>query len=215
MGGLQTLWKRANLSLYLTALPPSGAWQHSNYCSLFFLASLACINCLLPLGLELGNSLSKDTCAQSQVLPMWQLTHLMFYPPPSSFLPLNASTLKDSFDASSSLSLKTNHQLTLLLPSKYLFCSIYLPGPVIEWKEHGMCVSRMSAQIPAFPPAGLVKLSVSSSPSSSLNSSTSILFITWTAWWSSQDPPARGAVYTLPVPLPTLSPQVSCSQLPT
>lgn len=37
----------------------------------------------------------------------------------------------------------------------------------------------------------------------------------WTAWPSSQDPPAGGPVCTLPAQLPTLFSQARCSQLPT
>lgn len=147
--------------LYLTALPPS--------------RGLAAFQLLLSLFSGIISLHQLPSSSRTRIGELPQQTHLcpisgsanVTVGPPSPPPSLNASTLKVSFDASSSLSPKTNHQLTLLFPSKYLFCFIYLLGPVREWKEYGMCVPRISAQILDFPPAGLVRLRASSSPSSS------------------------------------------------
>lgn len=193
--------------LYLTALPPSRGLAVFQLLlslsrALSLLASLAYINCLLPLGLELGNSLNKHTCAQSQVLPVLQLAHL---PPPPS---LNASTLKVSFDASSSLSPKTNHQLTLLFPSKYLIYFIYLLGPVREriWNvcSKDLCSNtRLSTCWPCEIEVFLLQPPASCPLPPGLHSQPT------------QDPPTKRAMYTLPALLPTLCSKARCSPLPT
>ena len=89
------------------------------------LASSVYIKRILPPGPRPGNALNKDACAQAQFCQSYSGSTWCFIPHPPDLFP-ETHPLGVSFAVSPSSSPKANHQLLLLLFSKYLFCSISL-----------------------------------------------------------------------------------------
>lgn len=152
--------------------------------SLFFLASLAYINWLLPLGLELRNSLNKDSCARPQVLPKLVGPPGVLYSTIPVLFPQVIHSWGFAWIILPPLSPKSNHQLPLLLFSKYLFCFIYFLGPCDRVERTWSVYSKdfcSNTVLPTCWPCGIecfLPLLPPPPPfSTSILSST-----TWTAW---------------------------------